>query len=95
MHKTALRLTLLALVAGSAADALAQGMPTTQPKLLSIYREELKTGRAGDHAKWEAGWPAAFEKAGSKFRYMALSSITGPSEAWYLAPLADHPHIPT
>jgi hypothetical protein len=90
MHMTALRLTLLAIAAGGAADALAQGMPTTQPKLLAIYREELKTGRAGDHAKWEALWPAAFEKAGAKFNYIALSSITGPSEVWYLTPLADH-----
>jgi hypothetical protein len=65
-------------------------MPTTQPKFLQIYREELKTGRAADHAKWGAGWPVAFEKAKSKFPYLAVSSITGPSEVWYLAPFADH-----
>lgn len=89
MQKTALRLTLLSLFAGGAASAVAQTMPTTQPKFLHIYREEIKVGRAGDHAKWEAGWPAAFEKAKSKFLYLAISSVTGPSEVWYLSPFAD------
>ena len=45
MRKTALRLTLLALVAGSAADALAQSLPTSQPQFLQIYRETIKPGR--------------------------------------------------
>lgn len=88
MKKTCLRLTLLALVAGSATTALAQGVPTTQPKFLHIYRERVKVGRAGDHAKWEAGWPAAFEKAKSKYNYIAVSSISGPPEVLYLAPFA-------
>lgn len=86
MHKTALRLTLLALAVGSATNALAQGMPTTQPKFLHIYRESVKAGRAPEHAKWEAGWPAVFEKAGSKSFYLALTSLTGPQEAWFIAP---------
>ncbi len=88
MHKTVLRLTLLALVAGSTADALAQGMPTSQPKFLQIFRESIKPGRAAEHAKWEAGWPAAFEKAKSKNSYIAISSLTGPAEVWYVSPFA-------
>jgi hypothetical protein len=88
MRKTILGLAALAVAATSAGTALAQSMPTTQPKFIHIFREEIKTGRAGDHAKWEAGWPAAFEKAKSKFPYLAVSSITGPPEVWYLAPLA-------
>jgi hypothetical protein len=39
MRKSILSLTLLALAAGGAATALAQGLPTTQPKFLHIYRE--------------------------------------------------------
>ena len=89
MKKTALCLTLLALVAGSAADALAQGMPTTQPKFMHVFREQIKPGRSGEHAKWEAGWPAAYEKAKSPYHYIALQSITGPSEVWYVVPLAN------
>ena len=89
MKKSALCLTLLALVAGSAATALAQGMPTTQPKFMHVFREQLKPGRSGEHAKWEAGWPAAYEKAKSPYHYIALQSITGPPEVWYVVPLAN------
>ncbi len=48
-----------------------------------------KPGRAADHAKWEAGWPAAFEKAKSPYNYIALQSITGPTEVLYVSPLAN------
>jgi len=88
MRRNPLSLTLLALVAGSAATALAQGVPTTQPKFVHIFREQVKPGRAAEHAKWEAGWPAAFEKAKSPYNYIALQSITGPPEVWYVSPLA-------
>jgi hypothetical protein len=89
MPKSFLSLTLLALAAGSAGTALAQGMPTTQPKFLHIFREEIKPGRSGDHAKWEAGWPAAFEKVKSPYQYIALQSLTGPPEVLYVSPLAN------
>jgi hypothetical protein len=88
MKQTCLRLTLLALLAGSAASALAQGLPTTQPKFLHIYREQVKVGRVADHSKWESGWVAAYEKAKSPATYLALVSVTGPNEAWYLTPFA-------
>ncbi len=89
MRKSLLCLTLLALTAGSSATALAQGVPTSQPKFMHIFREQVKPGRAADHAKWEAGWPAAFEKAKSPYNYIALQSITGPPEVWYVSPLAN------
>jgi len=63
-------------------------MPTTQPKFLQIYREQVKMGRAADHSKWEAGWPAAFGKAKSPYSYIALQSLTGPQEVWYVSPFA-------
>jgi hypothetical protein len=88
MRKTFVSLTLLALVAAFAGSALAQGMPTSQPKFLNIFREEVKMGRAADHAKWEAGWPAAFEKAKDPYSYIALVSLTGPQETWYVSPFA-------
>ncbi|HEX9188188.1 MAG TPA: hypothetical protein VGB87_14005 [Vicinamibacteria bacterium] len=88
MRRNPLSLTLLALVASSAATALAQGVPTTQPKFMHVFRETVKPGRAAEHAKWEAGWPAAFEKAKSPYHYIALQSITGPPEVWYVSPLA-------
>jgi hypothetical protein len=88
MRKIAFGLTLLAFVAGSAAAVAAQSMPTTQPKFLHIVREEVKIGRTAEHSKWEAGWPAALEKAKDPNPYLALVSLTGPNEAWYLIPFA-------
>jgi hypothetical protein len=88
MRKSTLSLTLLALVAGSAATALAQGLPTTQPKFLHIIREEVKIGRSADHSRFEAGWPAAFEKAKFPDTYIAVEAVTGPTEVWYISPYA-------
>lgn len=88
MRRTHLSLILPAIVAGSAITAPAQGIPTTQPKFLHIFREQVKLGRAADHAKWEAGWPAALEKSKSPYNYFAYVSVTGPAETWYVTPLA-------
>ena len=88
MRKTMTSLTLLALVATTTSTVLAQGMPTAQPKFLQIYREQVKMGRTADHAKWEAGWPAAYEKNKSPYSYIALVSVTGPNEVLYVSPLA-------
>lgn len=87
MRKILSSLTLLALAA-TATSVLAQGMPTSQPKFLQIYREQVKMGRAADHAKWEAGWPAAYERNKSPYSYIALNSLTGPNEVWYVSPFA-------
>jgi hypothetical protein len=85
------RIVLLAFTAAVPAFAAAQtGLPTSQPNLLSIVREEVKVGRSEDHARIEAGWPAAYEKAKSPDYYLALVSMTGGLEAWYVAPYANH-----
>lgn len=88
MRRISLGFILLALVAGSAATALAQNLPTSQPKFLHIYREHVKAGRAAEHSKWESGWVAAYEKVKSPITYLGLVSVTGPTEAWYLIPLS-------
>lgn len=85
------RLTLLALVAGSSGIALAQAaLPTSQPALVTIVREQVKTGHSADHAKHEAGWPAAFERSKSPDYYLAFVSMTGPNEAWYVGSYQSH-----
>src|ERR1051326_4534184 len=40
---------------GGISTAPAQGLPKTQPKLLTIVREEVKIGRDEEHSKHEAG----------------------------------------
>lgn len=61
-----------------------EAAPTPAPRVLMIFREQVKPGKAGAHAKVEAGWPRAFAKANWPVHYLALTSMTGPSEAWFL-----------
>ena len=88
MHKTVSKLVLTSLLVAVASSALAQGVPTTQPRFLHIFREQVKPGRSAAHARWEAGWPAAYEKAKAPYNYVALASLTGPAEVWYVTTLA-------
>jgi hypothetical protein len=90
MRKTLVSLALPVLVAGFGAAAIAQTMPTSQPKFLHVVRERVKLGRSAEHSRWEAGWPAAFEKAKSPDTYIALESVTGPAEVWYVIPFSSH-----
>ncbi len=78
-----LALLLLAIPGGS---LLAQGMPIKQPNRLMIFVESLKPGTDTDHAVNESGWPAAYARANSPYYYLALSSMTGPSEVWFVSP---------
>jgi len=88
---TVLTPTILSMLGfGCISGTFAQGLPTSQPKLLTIARESVKPGLASAHAKHEAGWPAAMEKAKSPDYYIAITSMTGPSEAWYLSSWESH-----
>jgi hypothetical protein len=88
LRKIHVSLAVLALVASVSVNAFAQAVPATQPKFLHIFREQVKPARGAEHAQWEAGWPAAYEKAKSTTAYLALSAITGPQEVWYVVPYA-------
>ncbi len=87
-RRSQMSLAVLTLAASVSATAFAQAPPTTQPKFLSIFREVVKPGRAAEHAQWESGWPAAAEKAKSPYSYLALASMTGPLEVWYVTSFA-------
>lgn len=71
-------------------NAVNAQLPTSQPNLITIAREEVKLGRGPEHAKVEAGWPAAYEKAKSTDYYLALTAMTGAPEAWYVGTYASH-----
>ncbi len=89
MKNTLMLAGALALCAAN--TALAQtGLPTTQPNLLQIYREEVKVGHLAEHEKIEVGWPAAYEKAKSPYYYLAFVSLTGVPEAWFVSPFESH-----
>jgi hypothetical protein len=82
-------LALAGLFLGSVLPASAQDAPigTKRPKILRIYREEVKPGRQPAHEKNEAGWPAALRKANNKGYYLAMSS---GAEAWFLNPFPSY-----
>jgi hypothetical protein len=81
---------LSALLVASATTAHAQSLPTSQPNLLQIIREEVKVGHGADHLKVEAGWPAAYEQAKSPYSYLALASMTGSPEVWFVSAFESH-----
>lgn len=76
----------LVLVAPMAMVAEAQqaASPWTPPKLL-IYREEVKPGHGAGHAANEAEWAAAFRKANAPTHWVGMTTMMGPSEAWFLS----------
>ncbi len=74
------------LAVGVVGQMSGQDLPKSQPKYLTIFREQVKVGHAEAHGKFEAGYPAALEKAKSPDYYLAMTSLTGPSEAWYVQP---------
>jgi hypothetical protein len=68
--------------------AAAIGLPLAAqepPRLLRIFREEIKPGRSAAHEKIEMGYVRAFSK--TKYtNYLGADSISGPNEAWFFEP---------
>jgi hypothetical protein len=56
----------------------------TPPALLQIEREELRPGKGAAHAANEAVWAAAYAKAQSPVYWLGMTTVSGPSEAWFL-----------
>jgi hypothetical protein len=54
------------------------------PAFLQIEREEVRAGKGAAHAVNEAAWAAAYAKADSPVHWLGMTSVTGPSEAWFL-----------
>lgn len=54
------------------------------PKVLQLFREEVKPYMNAAHEKSEAGWPKALAKVKSPYYWLGLTSMSGPSEAWFL-----------
>jgi len=81
---------LMTLAAASTAGLQAQGAPAGPPNRLTAFIEQIKPGMEAEHEANEAGWPAANAKAGSPYYYLALESITGPSEVWYVSTFASY-----
>lgn len=54
------------------------------PKILQIVIEDVKPGHSAAHETTEMGWPKAFRASKVKINYLAMTSISGRNEAWYV-----------
>lgn len=69
------------------AQAATNGAP---PPILVIYREEVRPGKTGAHATSEAAWAHALRKGGSPVHWLAMTTVAGPNEAWFLSGHANY-----
>jgi len=63
---------------------LAQSGPMPPPPLMLFVREEVKPGHGAGHAATESAWTRALTKGKFADHYIGMSSLTGPSEAWFI-----------
>lgn len=67
--------SLFAVCIAAASTAHAQA-PAGPPKVLMIYREEVKPARGNQHTAVEAGFAQVWSKAGAQ-PYLAMTAVTG------------------
>jgi hypothetical protein len=92
MRKILFVLAVLALVVSAtvivptaAAQSNTESASAGPPPVIQIFREEVKPGKGPLHAKTEAAFLAAYKKANLKYYYLGTTTMTGPSEAWFLS----------
>ena len=64
-------------------EATAQG-PTPPPKVLSIFREDIKAGRGAAHETVETGYVRAMQRAKWPVHYLAMTPVFGGSDALFV-----------
>ena len=55
------------------------------PPVVVIYREEVRPGRTAAHAANESAWAAAYLKGGAPQQWLGMTSVAGPTEAWFIS----------
>lgn len=85
------KIARLLLVGSTLAVALPVGAQTPPAPaadgpapLIAIYREEVRPGKGPAHTANETAWAAAYANAQPPVHWLGLTSIAGPSEAWFL-----------
>ena len=69
--------SLFAVCVATASAAFAQA-PSTPPKVLMIYREDVKPARGHEHGVLEASFAQHWSRAGVQ-PYLAMTGVTGPT----------------
>ncbi|HEV2690252.1 MAG TPA: hypothetical protein VGV35_16960 [Bryobacteraceae bacterium] len=76
--------TLLGTGLLCAAFQLAAQPPTDPPRVIRIFREDIKEGRGPAHEKTEAKWAQLMTRAKYPNNSLGMTSLTGPSQAWFV-----------
>lgn len=85
MKKSLLFVFAMCVFFSTTLQAAAQSAPTEPPKVLLIFREEIKAGRGAAHEKLETGYVRAFQKAKWPVYYLAMTAAAGGSDAWFIS----------
>lgn len=85
MKKSLLVLFATCLFISTGIQAGAQtGGKTPPPKILSIFREDVKASRGSAHEKLEAGYVRALQKANWPTHSLGMVSTSGAGDAWFM-----------
>jgi hypothetical protein len=84
MRKILIAAVAVVWLAGGASMLRAQDQNSSIPKVLVIDREMVKFGKDAGHEKNEAAFARAAAAAKSPDHYLAVTTMSGPSEAWFL-----------
>ena len=83
MKKAYVFLFAIGVLAALAPQVTAQN-PQGPPPVLTIFREDVKAGRGAAHEKLEAGYVAALRKAKWNTYSLAMTSVSGNGDAWFM-----------
>ena len=81
MKYAAVRVLAAGLLLSGASLVHSQSMEP--PRLLRIFREDIKSGKNAVHEKVESAYVRVFSKSGYP-SYLGLDSATGTNQAWFL-----------
>jgi hypothetical protein len=59
--------------------------PTPPPPIIQRFREMVKIGHADAHEANERAWAGAYAKTKLPYYSIALTSMTGPNDAWWMS----------
>jgi hypothetical protein len=82
------RIRLVALAAGFAVPVILAAQAPAAPKVMVIGRELVKPGKDAAHAKLETAWSRSLEAAKYPTTLLAMTTMSGASEVWFLNPYA-------
>jgi hypothetical protein len=83
MKKSLLVVFAVCVFVSTAVQAAAQP-PTGPPKVLSMFREDVKAGRGAAHENVETGYVRAMQKAKWPVYYLAMTPVFGGTDAWFV-----------